>query len=131
MLGLLKRFLSFGYSRLENLKGKRVFEKQHSLSVSNSVKVISVDETSVTIFVTRTDWFYRYSLWLLPKKKFSTFKVSSFASHNASQRLIDVCELEITIPALLPWFFSDEMQADAVVMAYVDVLFERMKKAGL
>lgn len=129
MLTLIKHLFSVVYSAMENVKGVKVFERDLHCEVSSSLRVVSVENTSMSIFVTKTKWVERYHHWFVKNKAHDVYSVYAHVPQSLPDNIRKVCAFELSLPRLAPWFVSEEKQMEAVVAAYVDILIERIRAA--
>jgi hypothetical protein len=116
-------------SVIENLKGNRTFiEIKNNKDTSNSITCYSIAGYQLNIYCYKKQYIYKYDNWFVPTKKYTSYRIFCVPTNGTPDDLTKICELDITLPALLPSCSSDIQQCKAAVAAYVDILTEHLNE---
>lgn len=128
LAGYPRRLLGSLFLLIERIKGEKEFIEIKSPHQALGFLVgRNVMGYAISIYCQKIKYRNTYKSRLVPDHHYKLYRVFSTVTSQAPEELIKACELDIPIPALLPFFFTDAEQRDAAIDAYVAMLIQEVQ----
>jgi hypothetical protein len=120
-------FVSVVLLLFERVRGPRyINEIKQPDQALGCLKGFSVRGYEIAIYCHRKSYRVHYKHWYVPDRSFFTYNVFSVISNDAPIALRKACELDVELPALIPRNNFDEEIRRRQVLAYLDLLEQRL-----
>ena len=120
---LFKRLLAAFHMLIERVRGPKVMEHiYHPTDSVGRLVASAIFGYELSIYCKRIRYQRKFKRWWVPTQTIDLYEISSRASSNAPTELLRACEVTVVLPALLPAAVDTDLQAHAVIEAYLDIL---------
>ncbi len=127
-MALLKSLISAIFVYFEKLKGRKtVYEVRLPKNALGHLTGFNVSGYEVSIYCQKKQYKRKYDNRFIPDEFMTVYHVFSAVSNDAPEKLRAACELEADLPCQLSSFVDDEGQKEAAVLAYLDLLAQKLK----
>lgn len=112
---------------LDRMKGERcVSEIALRDSLTGHLTGYSISGYEIRLYCRRIQYRRVFKRWWVPSEDFCVYRVFSIVSHTAPPLLKKACELDISLPEMVPHFVDTMKQKEMVIQAYLDILIEKI-----
>lgn len=124
----IQSWIDTAYLGLERLLGLSSVQRYWKVSdLSEQLTAVSVAGFEIRVFCHERVYVRTYLNWRRWRRTYQLYRVFGQLSYDAPQALQTACQMDIELPRLRPWFVSDELQKQAAVAAYLDILIRKIK----
>ncbi len=133
MTSFVNWLLSLIYILVSRAKGPSIVEELHVPGdlLGPPLTGHSTDGYEITIYCRKKRYRRRYERWFGSTQDLTMYQVYSTVSSDAPDALRRACELDRDFPPFHPEFISDEVQKEAAINAYLDLVADRLQSGKL
>lgn len=125
----IQRWIDRAYLGWEHLLGASTVScRNHSSNLGAQLIGYSVAGYEIRVYCQPRHYVREYLWWRWLRGRYCTFRVFGRVTADAPENLQKACELDLTVPKLRPRFVSEDLQRQAAVKAYLDVLLAKLRE---
>lgn len=120
----IQGWIDKAYLWLEQLAGASVVRRKfRPTDLGAQLTGYSVAGYQIRVYCQEKLYVREFLWWQLPARRYCTFRVFGKVTSDAPDALRRACDyLDVNLPRLRPGFVSTQLQKEAAVSAYLDIL---------